>query len=88
MTRNIYLELVLDLRATNFLNCLRRFIALRGQPRYVYSDNATQLKASSKALEQFWNQVIINEDVNTYYAKKGNIWKFITDYATWQGGYY
>ena len=40
VTRAIHLELVSDMSTNAFLNCLRRFIASRGTPRHIVSDNA------------------------------------------------
>ena len=53
VTQNIHLEVVADLSATAFLSCFRGFISIRGQPRIVYSDNATKFKAASNALAYF-----------------------------------
>ena len=87
-TRNIHLEVVHDMSTVNFLNSFRRFIALRSQPRIIYSDNATQFRAANKTLAQLWNKLIVDQELCTYYANQGIIWRFITEYAPWQGVYY
>lgn len=40
VTRAIYLDIVEDLETRTFLRCFRRFIAQRGVPQLVISDNA------------------------------------------------
>ena len=42
--RAIHLELVEDIAAAQFLACLRRFVARRGNPDKIISDNAPQFK--------------------------------------------
>ena len=42
MVRAVHLELVEDMSADEFLLCLRHFIARRGVPRQIISDNARQ----------------------------------------------
>ena len=39
--RAIHLELIEDMSAEEFLMCLRRFVARRGVPRQIISDNGT-----------------------------------------------
>jgi len=43
LIRAVQLELVKGLLAQMFLDCLRRFISHRGQPRSIICDNAPQL---------------------------------------------
>ena len=44
--RAIYLELVEDMTPEQFLYALRRFIARRGKPHHIISDNAPQFKVT------------------------------------------
>uniref|UniRef100_A0A182EUR5 Integrase_H2C2 domain-containing protein n=2 Tax=Onchocerca ochengi TaxID=42157 RepID=A0A182EUR5_ONCOC len=43
-TRAVHLELVEDLSAENFLHIMRRFIARRGYPKLILSDNASEFQ--------------------------------------------
>ena len=54
VTRAVHLELVADLSAPTFRRCLRRFIARRGVPALIVSDNAKTFKATAKALERLF----------------------------------
>ena len=51
-TRAIHLEWVQGLSGSQFLNCLRRFVARRGSPRLLISDNAPQFRLVQTVLEK------------------------------------
>lgn len=68
-----------------FLNSFR-FIAAQGQPRVIYSKNATQCRVANQSLSQLWNKLVVNPQECTCYANLGVNWRFITEYASWQGG--
>ena len=61
--RAVHLELVESMTTTNFLLCLRRFIARRGIPRLVISDNASQIKLGDNVMQQVWMETKKNVDV-------------------------
>ena len=86
--RAIHLELVNDMSTEGFILCLRRFIARRGSPNLIISDNASQLKLGFSVIGKIWNSLVTHNDIQTYVANKAIQWKFITDYAPWKGGYY
>ena len=87
-TRSVHLEVALDLSALEFLSCLRRFIARRGTPSKIISDNASQFGLAKDALSKAWRQMTTEEDVITYCASKEIQWTQITPLAPWQGGVY
>ena len=84
----IHLELVEEMSAEEFLLCLRRFIARRGMPRQVVSDNAQQFKAARSVLERAWRDVVTDKEVREFTAYHGIQWKFIVELASWMGGFY
>ncbi|XP_064462603.1 uncharacterized protein LOC135373309 [Ornithodoros turicata] len=53
ITRAVHLELVKNISTSSFLLALRRFIARRGIPEVIYSDNAASFKRASKELQGF-----------------------------------
>ena len=74
-TRAIHLELVYSLSADSFLMALRRFIADRGHPTTIYSDNGTNLVAEEKELREGivnLNSKLVTEEM----IDRGINWKF------------
>ena len=62
VTRAVHLEIVHTMDASSFISALRRFIARRGSPTVIYSDNGTNLTAGEKELREAigqWNSEII-----------------------------
>ena len=54
LSRAVHLELLRNLETGTFIICLKRFVAGRGRPRVVYSDNGGTFVKASKWLEQLW----------------------------------
>lgn len=71
-TRAVHLELVENLETITFILALRRFIARRGTPREILSDNAAQLILAREVLMRF-------NDIR---------WKLTPPLAPWGGGLY
>ena len=86
--RAVHLELVETLSAKSFLLCMRRFIARRGTPAMIISDNGSQIKLGSNVIQNIWSKSQDNDDVQSFVADKGISWKFVTEHAPWQGGFY
>jgi hypothetical protein len=86
--RAIHLELVVNMTTDSFLMCLRRFMARRGKPAMMISDNANQFKLGSSVVDKIWNSITHHSDVQSYIANKGIKWKFVLEYAPWKGGFY
>lgn len=74
--RAIHLEVVEDLSAEECLLAIRRFVAARGSPTMIVSDNAQNFK-------------LIGEVLSGPYCIQNKIqWKFIPQLAPWHGGFY
>lgn len=74
--RAVHLEMVADMTAEECLLALRRFIAARGLPRCIVSDNALYFKLSAEVL-------------SSPYCRENSIkWRFIPQLAPWHGGFY
>ncbi|XP_070543723.1 uncharacterized protein [Ptychodera flava] len=86
--RAIHLELIKDMSAEQFLLCLRRFIARRGTPEQIISDNAPQFKLAKSVLDKVWMNVIMDRGVRKYMSDQGIKWQFIVELAPWMGGFY
>ena len=84
VTRAIHLELVRDLSAETFLCSFRRFVARRGVPSLIVSENAKTFKASEKAIRRLFNQPKVKSEMQT----KRVTWKFNLERAPWWGGFF
>ena len=84
-TRALHLELAASLSTDDFLMALRRFIARRGKPKLILSDNGTNLVAGERELRdgiREWNQdQIVNE-----LSQKHIQWRFNPPTASHMGG--
>jgi len=84
-TRAVHLEMAVDLSTMEFLQVLRRFLAIRGRPAVKLSDNGSQFVGAEKELRQMIND-INEEEVQEFCGEKGMQWKFITPGAPHQNG--
>ncbi|UYV61310.1 hypothetical protein LAZ67_1004314 [Cordylochernes scorpioides] len=81
--RGVHLELVTSLSMEAFLQAFRRFIARRGRPLIVYSDNGTNFKGMANALKK-----IDFSRLKCDPTLKNITWKFIPPGAPWWGGWW
>ncbi|UYV65773.1 hypothetical protein LAZ67_3005423 [Cordylochernes scorpioides] len=81
--RGVHLELVTSLSMEAFLQAFRRFIARRGRPLIVYSDNGTNFKGMANALKK-----IAFSRLKCDPTLKNITWKFIPPGAPWWGGWW
>ncbi|CAC5402675.1 unnamed protein product [Mytilus coruscus] len=79
---------MLDMTTDQFLLGFRRFVARCGTPIQIISDNALQFKAASNVVQQEWEKVLNDSDIQNYVSNKGISWKFIAELAPWMGGFY
>ena len=84
-TRAYHLELVDDLSTDHFIMALRRFIARRGRPQNIYSDNGTNFVGANNKLQQCIRQ--LNEErIQDFCAPKEVKWNFNPPSAPHFGG--
>ena len=50
VTRAVHLDLVQDLSTSSFIRCLKKFVARRGLPTRIVSDNGKTFKSAAKVL--------------------------------------
>ena len=82
LTRAVYLELLPDLTTDEFLRSLKRFIARRGRPEKIFSDNGKTFIAAEK-----WLRGVRKEEKrNDWLAKHHVEWQFNLSRAPWWGG--
>ncbi len=73
-TRAIHLELVEDMSAPSFVSTLKRFIARRGAPSLITSDNAKTFLSTSNHLKKIVDEV----PLESFLTRNRIQWKFIT----------
>ena len=74
-TRAILIEVVRSLDTDSCLVAVNRFIARRGKPATIISDNGTNIVGSARELKEYinsWNKDHITSDL----AQKNIVWKF------------
>ncbi|XP_025996386.2 uncharacterized protein LOC113005268 [Solenopsis invicta] len=85
----VHLEVVSDLTSDGFLAALRRFIARRGLPENIYSDNGTNFIGANNRLKEMYALFNSEEhkDVVSRFASTHQVaWHFIPPLAPHFGG--
>ena len=83
--RAIHLEVVSSLDTGSFVNTLRRFIARRGQPKMIRSDNGSNFVKGEKELREAvkeWNQ----SQIHDFLLQKNIKWVFNPPTGSHHGG--
>lgn len=84
-TRAVHIEVAYSLETDSFINALERFVARRGQPAEITSDNGTNFVGAQRELAaalSAWNQSQIHEHL----LQQGIRWKFNPPAASHMGG--
>lgn len=80
----VHLELVSDLTSDVFISCLRRFIARRGKPSLIMSDNGTNFVGANRGLKEFDQFVQLQKtqkEISEFCSNHNIQWKFIPEHA-------
>ncbi|XP_018403170.1 PREDICTED: uncharacterized protein LOC108780080 [Cyphomyrmex costatus] len=81
--RAIHIELVTTLSMEGFFEALRRFIARRGRPSIIYSDNGRNFVGASNLLKRInWKKIARHGAINEIE------WYFNPPSAAWWGGWW
>lgn len=78
-TKTIHIEVVSDLITDSFLGAFKRFIARRGKPNNMYSDNGTTFVGAQKQLKElyeFYRNQETQSDLNKYFSEQGITWVY------------
>ena len=88
-TKASHLEVVQDLSTCSFISALRRFIATRGKPKTIWSDNATNFVGAKNALIDLKKLFLSQHHQQTLYQQclnEGIDYKFIPPRSPHFGG--
>lgn len=83
-SRAIHVEIAHGLSSANLLNCMRKFVARRGRPLTIYTDNGTNFKGALDTVKTWKDdrhEVSYCEDLDIQ-------WNFIPSLSPWAGGVY
>ena len=83
-TRAVHLKLCKDLSALEFKRTMKEFVARRGPPQVMVSDNGRTFVATKKWLKT----LVKNEDLMNFLAIQRIKWKFNLSRAPWWGGFF
>ncbi|XP_052449737.1 uncharacterized protein LOC128011416 [Carassius gibelio] len=83
-TRAVHLDLLHAMDSDSFLMSLRRFIARRGSPAELYSDQGTNFKGGEKELSDWFNRM--SSDLKQLLAKQKIYFRFNPPAAPHFGG--
>ena len=83
--RAIHLEIALDLSTDSFINTLLRFIARRGPPRILISDNGTNFRGAAMEVVEGLTR-LNHERITNVLSEKRVEWKFNCPAASHRGG--
>jgi len=81
--RAVHLELTSSLFTESFLRTFRRFVARRGRPAIIYSDNGTNFMGTDRAFRQLdWEKFINNSAIERI------DWRLNPPTAAWWGSWW
>ena len=83
--RAVHLEVATSLDTDSFILAFRRFVARRGQPESVYSDNGTNLVGDERELRESL-QELDQTKIQNEMSQKGVNWTFLPPTASHMGG--
>ena len=88
-TKAVHLEVVSDLTTEAFLAALKRFIARRGIPRHIHSDNGSNFVGAKRDLQELYTFMASTEvqaSIHSFLLSDKIIWHTIPERATHFGG--
>ncbi|XP_072400436.1 uncharacterized protein [Diabrotica undecimpunctata] len=87
-TKAVHLEVATELTTSAFLEVLQRFIARRGKPSAIYSDNGSNFVGANNKLKDLSSFLKCNQSTlqTELGVNQGINWHFIPAYSPHQGG--
>lgn len=88
-TKAVHLEILTDMSRDCFIVCFDRFVARRGYPLELFSDQGTTFVAADKFLRQGYRELFSSDNVQqlaSYFSNHGIRWNFNPPSAPHFGG--
>jgi hypothetical protein len=89
VTKAVHLKLVSSLSTADFLLAFKRFVARRGNPNVIYSDNGTNFvgaRTQFNELYQFFQKEPLSDSLNDFLSQNKTTFKFIPPRSPHWGG--
>jgi len=83
--RAVHIEMLEDLECDTYINCMRRFMARRGKPSKMISDNGTNFTSANSELQRALRN-LDHESINRYCVQQGIEWTFHPPTASHMNG--
>ena len=83
--RAVHIEIANSLTADSFINALRRFIARRGKPDHIYSENGSNFVGANRILRESLDE-LNKESLNQFCCQQEIKWTFNPPTASHMGG--
>ena len=85
VSRAVHLEVAHSLTTDAFLAAFTRFVARRGHPSVVYSDNGTNIASGEKEIRKML-QAFNQEQINRHMTQRQISWHFLPPHASHMAG--
>ena len=82
----VHIQMLYSLDSSSFINCFQRFIARRGMPQIMRSDNGTHFTSAQKELKTALAKVSDDVIIKDFMLHKDIKWIFNTPAASHPGG--
>ena len=89
VTKTVHIEVVTSLTTEAFLAALRQFIARRGKPHTLYSDNGTNYQGAANELHELTKMIQSTSQmsrIQDFLTTEGCTWSFIPPHGPHFGG--
>ncbi|CAG7818848.1 unnamed protein product, partial [Allacma fusca] len=86
--RALHLELVQSLSTESFLQSLRRFVARRGRPKIIYTDNGLGFQGSKNLFKTVDWEKVCESSLGKSHSIHLIDWRFNPPSAPWWGGWW
>ncbi|KRY57126.1 hypothetical protein T03_15331 [Trichinella britovi] len=86
VSRAVHLELVPEMATVGVMQALLCFIARRGRPATIQTDNFRSFQSAASELRRLWRGIDVDQVQNELAGQRIQ-WHFIPPRAPWMGGY-
>ena len=82
----MHIDNTTDYTTNGYIMVLQQFVAIKGCPTLIYSENGSQLKAAPKQMKSIMKELDW-ETLSNSGVRKGTTWRFTYTDTPWHNGY-